>query len=98
APTPIEMHAKFVALDPWEYKYLPSGPYTLDNQQERFRQLNEMISYAVQHTGPPWELIDSIYPGSNGQIAAPPPGPQPRPPRPPHPPQRTGGLRPGPAT
>ncbi len=57
---------RFVALDPHEYQYQSSGPYTLENQQERFRQLNEMISYALRHTGPAWDLIDSIYPGSPG--------------------------------
>jgi hypothetical protein len=62
----LENHAKFVTLDPHEYKYMSSGPYTLENQQERFRQLNEMISYAVQHTGPPWKLMESIYPSTSG--------------------------------
>jgi Carboxypeptidase regulatory-like domain/Bacterial Ig domain len=56
---------KFVTLDPHEYTYMKSGPYTLDNQQERFRQLNEMISYAVQHTGPPWKLMQAIYPSTS---------------------------------
>jgi hypothetical protein len=55
-------HAKFVALDPQEYRYQTSGPFTLANQQERFRELNEMIAFAVQHTGPPWDLLDAIYP------------------------------------
>jgi hypothetical protein len=61
-----DLNGKFVALDPHEYQYMSSGPYTLANQQERFRQLNEIISYAVQHTGPPWKLIESIYPPTNG--------------------------------
>jgi hypothetical protein len=54
--------AQFVTLDPHAYQYPPSGPYTLANQQERFREMNSMIAYTFHHTGPGWDFMDSLYP------------------------------------
>src|SRR5262249_37081612 len=57
------VNGRFVTLDARAYRYPQSGPYTLANQQERFRQLNAMIAYALRHDGPGWDLMHSIYPG-----------------------------------
>src|SRR5262249_50571152 len=47
----VDLNGQFVTLDPFEYKFMPSGPYSLDSQQERLRQLNEIISFGERHTG-----------------------------------------------
>jgi hypothetical protein len=60
----VDLNGQFVTLDPFEYRFMPSGPYSLDSQQERLRQLNEMIAFAQRHSGAAWELMDSIYPGT----------------------------------
>jgi hypothetical protein len=74
-----DVNGQFVTLDPHEYKFPASGPYSLDNQQERFRQLNEIISFAQRHTGQAWELMDSIYPSTTGGIGVHTPGTKARP-------------------
>src|SRR4030095_7919968 len=70
----VDLNSQFVTLDPFEYKFMPSGPYSLDSQQERFRQLNEIISFAQRHTGAGWELMDSISPATTGPIGVHTPG------------------------
>jgi hypothetical protein len=73
-----DVHGRFVTLDPHAYRYPPSGPYALANQQERLRELNSMIAYALRHEGPGWDLMDSIYPQgvhNSGSTAIPAPVP-----------------------
>jgi hypothetical protein len=73
-----DRNARFVTLDPQAYKFPASGPYMLDKQQERFREMNAMISYTFHHSGPGWDFMDSLYPQyvhNPGSKAAPAPLP-----------------------
>ncbi len=56
---------EFVVLDPQSYQYPgvnDDSPFSLAQQQEKFRVLNETVAYAHVHTGKYWDFLNSLYP------------------------------------
>lgn len=54
--------ARFLPFDPQQYLYSTSDPYTLDDQQEQFRQLNVLIS-DTDLTPAETDFLNGIYDG-----------------------------------
>lgn len=67
-PTPcLHCHGggKFVVLDPHSYEFpgvSKNSPFSLDQQQEKFRKINETVAYSHVHTGVYWDFLNSLYP------------------------------------